>query len=235
MYWQSLWNLLPGWLLGLLTGLLTIGIADLWRSSRRRKMFKTAIRSELDFSLENLVYVAWDLEVHYGDFDDHTVEWLCPLMMKYGVERAQQTSVSAFPTEPGAWDKAKQYMDSFVNEPDERKQVISHIREEYEKARTSPSLRKLNLTVLASGSEAVRIMDTALQKKLLGIMRHLAYYNELVDESRFFLRATLSSDLSDRNRQIVEENLDGAYKTILREVKILLSRMDELIRDESLW
>jgi|GEM_PF-6713086 len=235
MYWQSLWNLLPGWLLGLLTGLLTIGIADQWRSSRRRKMFKTAIRGELDFSLEHLVWVVWNLLVHYGDFDDHTVKWLWPLITKYGVERTRRTSVSAFPTEPGAWDKVEQYMDSFVNNPGERQQVMSRMREKYEYARTSPSLRKQNLAVLAGSAEAIRIMDTPLQKKLLGIMRHMAYYNELVDESRFYFRATLSSDLSEENRLIVEGNLVGTYKTVLGQVKILLFKMDELVRDDSLW
>ena len=233
MNWQSLLNLLPGWFLGLLTSLLTIAVVDWWRFSRRRKMFKTAVRSELDFSLENLVWVVWKLSVRFGDFDDHTVEWLRPLITKYGVERARRTPVSAFPTEPGVWNKVEQYLDSFVNNPGERQQVLSHMRKKY--ARTAPSLRKLNLAVLSGGSEAVRIIDPALQKKLLEIVRHMAYFNETVDETRFYLRATLSSDLSEVNRQTVEGNLDGSYEAILRQAKILLSRTDELVRDDSLW
>ncbi len=233
MNWQSLLDLFPGWLLGLSSSLLTIVFADWLRSIRRRKMFKDAARSELDFCLDNLVWIVWKLSMRFGDLDDHTIKWLRPLVSKYGIARARQTAVSAFPVEPDMWDKFEQFLDSLVADPGKRQQLLEHMREKH--ARMALSLTKLNLAVLSGGTEALRIVDVALQKKLLGVMRHVAYYNKLVDESRFYFRLTLSSDLTEVNRKIVNDNLDGTYKVALRQVKMVLSNVDELVSDDSLW
>lgn len=233
MNWQSLLDLLPGWLLGLLSSLLTIACADWLRSSRRRKMFKDAAFSELEFSLDNLVWIVWKLSMRFGDLDDHTIKWLRPLVTKYGIERARSTSVSAFPVERDMWDKAEKFLDSLVKDPGKRQQLLSHMRVKH--ARMALSLSKLNLAVLSGGTEALRIIDVTLQKKLLGVMRHVSYYNNLVDETRYYFRLTLSSDLTEVNRKIVEGNLDGAYMAALRQAKMILSHVDGLVNDDSLW
>ena len=67
---------------------------------------------------------------------------------------------------------------------------------------------------MQSKLQFTQYLEESYARKLLNIVGHLDYYNEIVDESRWYFHETFNTDLDDANRNIIHSNLNRSYLII---------------------
>ena len=81
-------------------------------------------------------------------------------------------------------------------------------------------LKKFHAPLLDGKLGQLGAFDVQTQDVLFEIRTHLNIINEDIDQYRFYFNQTFNSGLSEQNRTLIRENIDGAYENIGQQARI---------------
>ena len=190
-----------GWALGLFSPI----INDYFTKNQHKREIENGLLIELGEIRYRLMCSVYVINSHFGTIDNDLLEWFKSTNKDYrGVY--QDTEVSKAITR-------------LLGLPIEEIGTLS-------KANSGGGLgvKKYETPFLDLKLSDLTIFDETFQNKILEIKSRLNLLNEEVETSRFYHEKTFDS-LSDINRQIICQNLNGSYKNIAGTARRLADRI----------
>lgn len=192
--------LIFGWLLGLLTP----PIAEAIRRRKDLSEIKRALLIELQELQFRLMATVYLIAKKMGQYDRTLLMWMKPILERYeGANRA---------------DRILQSITQGIALTDEQLKVIA------DHAAGNPNkglqLKKFHAPLLDGKLGQLGAFDVQTQNVLFEIRTHLNIINEDIDQYRFYFNQTFNSGLSEQNRTLIRENIDGSYENIGQQARI---------------
>ena len=209
--WTSILFLFLGWLLGLLSPVIT----DMIRSRRLMKEITKGILAELEEFRYDLVAKTYSLSLHVGSFDREFLKWVRSTMEDCKTVRYQDQKVRML---SGVTELLK-------CKDGDMQEVTEYFISDGTSAR---SLRKMELPFLDAKLDFISKFEINVQQNLLEIRTRVRTLNELIDESHEYLRMTFDSTISEENQERVQLNLDTSYVKINEQARLIADRIGKL-------
>lgn len=201
----NLASLLLGWLLGLLSPI----ISDAIKRRRENLQAKQAMRSELHEVSYKLALAAHSIDIHQGVVTRQSLEWLKKHLEGYaGI--LPSTSILEGARIQLSWS-------------DEQLQAYVAQTAKYTE---SLCLQKYGIPMIDSRVSALWSLENRLQRLLLEIRTGFDMLNDLVDRSRHYSDLTFTK-LEAENRKRVIENLEQTYSEYAKRARKLVEQSSE--------
>ena len=201
-------------ILGWLLGLFSPAIVDFIRDRREAKVIKTAIMSELDEFRYRLLLSVYLIEAKHGSLDHKFFEWAQSILVQYkGINSGESLLEAIGPL----LKLTKDEMDSYAQ-----------ITKERRKPNSGMSLKKNSLFLLETNVGALTKFDSIFRGQLLEIKTQVGFLNEIIDESRYYYKLSFQSDISSKNYEIAESEMNGSYKLYAsraRDIIVLIGKI----------
>lgn len=203
--WNELLALLLGWLLGLLSPL----ISDAIKHRRDVKQGRLAILSELDELAIVLTMAGYRSCQAAGLFNRENLEWVREIV------GSSEDRHKAF----------VETIDEMLEYSDDQLAALAAYSEASDQ--TSPMLQCYPAPLLDSRVAALWTFETEFQRKLLAIRRNLNLLDETVVQLRQYFRMTFEAQ-SQGNRSRIDSNIRQLYENYFERVKIVVNQIAEL-------
>ena len=181
-------------------------IVDAWRRRREVSEVRSALQVELGELQYRLAATVFNIQSGLGLLDKATLTWQRPIVAKYEGLNRSETLLAA--------------IDQMLALPDDKITLLSQMSKTVE-GRTI-GLGKLSAHLLNSKLPLLSSMDNETQCRLLEVRAHLNFFNEEVDQARFFHQLTFKTDGSGNlHKQVMQthkESLKNAASTARRVV-----------------
>ena len=205
----ELFLILFGWLLGLLSSVITAYVND----RRKSNKIKTGIRNELIELQHRLVLVVYFFNLDHGEINHEFLRWIKNHLSSYkGINKDEITEKSV----DCLLEKPENILQGFVTgQRDETKgKSVKHARTPY----------------LVSQLHNIGSFPSSEQSILLEILEHTQIYNETVDEAINYHSMTFNHNISGINREIIEKSLNEKYIQLARRSRIIVERIDAFFK-----
>ena len=201
----ELFLILFGWLLGILSGVITAYIDD----RRKFKKTKTVIRNELIELQYRLVLVVYLFNLDHGEINHELLRWIKNHLSSYdGINRI---------------DEVERSVDHLLEKPEnDLHGIVTSQRD----GRKGKSVKHARIPYLESQLHNIGSFSSHEQSILLEILEHTQIYNETVDEAKNFLSMTFDQVITGDNRRIVERSLKEKYIQLAKRSRIIVERVD---------
>lgn len=195
--------LVVGWVLGLIGS----SITDFIRDWRRVRLFKRAVRTELQELRVRLVGVVFQVAAHFGRIDRNLLQWLEAAMEGYSGALVGQL-VDFRPLLAATDEQLREMSDKL-------------------KATAGISLifRRYQLSFLDKHIDQLAHFDVAAQARLLDIRAQLGLLTEMVEEAQYFYRLTFQSSLADTAKDALDKNIDNSHELVAQRSKFLVEKI----------
>jgi len=204
--------ILLGWVLGLASPL----IVDEIRRWRERRDIRATLRTELHELQYRLALVAWQVQLRLGHLDRALFEWFWPIVLGYKGIYADQNLIAI----------AK----SLASVPPD--QLDQQIARAAETAKAPPGsalvLKKHAASFLDSRVSSFSSLESALVSRLSEIRTQLSFFNEDVDQARFYFQLTYNSGLTDENRDRALHSLSLVQKGAATRCREIVDQIKKL-------
>jgi hypothetical protein len=191
---QSILFLILGWLFGLLSP----AIVDEIRRRRQVSQIKASVLVELTEVRLKLAADAFSIFVHFGTWDRPMLEWFKSIFDLYSGSYADPKFIKA--------------TNEMLSCPDsDLSVIINHFKSPPHKAL---SIRSYFTPVMDSQVANFVIFNVDTQNLLTEIRTQLTFMNEIVEQAQFFYQKTFDSGVSEKNGEIIKNNLNEAYQKL---------------------
>ena len=207
----NIFYLLLGWILGLLSALISPILVDKIKKHFNKKEFKAGIFAELKELKYRLAVNVFQIISKYGTLDKDLLNWLRPL-----VEESK-----------GTYSKdSLDAIEKLLKFNDEHFKTLN----EYAKlhALSAISLKKYHLPFLDSKIGELSLFDMEFQNKIFEIRAQISFLNENIEQSQFFYEKTFDSTLNIENHKIINQNLRDSYQNISNNAKVIIDLISKL-------
>jgi len=208
--WDKVLFLFLGWLLGVLSPI----IVDAVRRRRELKEVKNALISELQelqFRLATTMYLT---SVRIGEYNRSFLQWFQPIIERYRGPLRSDNLVQSI---------AKQLTWS-----------VEQLAAAAERQKGNPNkgigLKTHRAPLLEAKIAQLGAFSTEFQNLLLDIHSRLNIVNEEIEQYRFYFRQTFSENLSELNRNLILENIQGSYQAVSVQARIICDLIDLAVK-----
>ncbi len=197
-----------GWLLGLLSPLIVLGI----RNELRRKEIKKGIAAELidaRFRMASVVYIT---TIRFGNYNRELVKWLILVFEGYQGENPSENLL-------GLLKEQLKLDDNQFSE------IVVHGKAD---PGAGLSVKKYRLPYLESKIAELSLFPQQFQRLALEILANLHLYNEEIEEARFYFKLTFESGISSENHERAFEGGSECYRNLGERAKIIVERISKI-------
>lgn len=207
---QQVILILIGWLTGVLS---TVGYEQ-YKRYLDGKNLKSAILSELKVLLPRLVLIYYVLITESGKYNKENLQWVYDNLSSY----EDKTIASKITSIKEKLEKLLEQNDISTNSTIDFKVVKSEV--EHIKSITL-SFSKESIVNFSLLSEELRLIIFDVRTKV-NIM------NELADRIDFFFKQTFVPEMSSKNYDIINNNIQSNYDDYLIQSKVVVERIKEV-------
>lgn len=213
---DNLLSLIAGWVLGILSSIIT----DTRKKRSQKKEIKRGILAELRETQIILVSNCYLLNHRFGIFDRDFLTWILPYYQKFRRIDSSNNYQSVI---------------DFINETlklnDEQiAELIYGLRQrEIQKkgGKSGLTLKKVFIPYADSKLGFLSLFEESFQRKILSIRRDIHFINEDIELAWYYFKKTFES-LSDRNYKLIDENLNTTYLDVAGKTKRLTDKIEEI-------
>ena len=211
---QQVILILIGWFMGTLS---TVGY-ELYKRYLDGKNLKTAILSELKELLPRLVFTYYVLIGKTGEYNKENLQWI-------------YDNLSSFK------DKSKAYKIESIKEKIgkllERNDILINSVIDSEAAKTEVEhIKSITLSFNKESTENFSLLSEELRLIIFDVRTKVNIMNELADRINFFFKQAFVPGMSDKNYEIIVNNIVSNYKVYLMQSKIVVERIKEIFELE---
>lgn len=204
-----------GWLLGILSAILsTLGI-DQIRKYIQKEDFKKGFLTELKESRSRLAAAVYLLSPHYGTYDRELLKWVHDI---YKEDAGATITLERI-----------EGLRKILELTDE--QISALAVQEAARPKTAMALKKYSLPFLNANINQIPSFDVKLQRLIIQIRGQLVVLNEEADNARFYYEKTFDMSLDERNREIINSNLDDCYENVREMSRRSADKITEVIKN----
>ena len=186
--------ILLGWLLGLLSPVITTAIKD----KREGEILKKALESELQELRYRLMLSVYLVQFKYGTLDHEFFEWAQSILTKYkGINSGDSLLKVLGPL----LKLGKNEMAMYVEKAKEK-----------EKPGSGLSLKKYSLSLLDTSMASFSKFDPIFRSHLLEIKTRIGFLNEIIDDTRYYYQLSFQNGISSENYAIANTNMINSHK-----------------------
>jgi len=197
---------------GSLLAVLTPIISSRFSIHFQREEIKKAINSELDNLRLRMARLSFRMTSKYGNFNREFLVWF--------KEQVQDTN--------GLLDlssESKTSIEELISSNEYRQNYIATTKSEKFNSVLSA---KYSLPFIESKLDFTQHLEISYTRKILNILGHLKYFNEIVDESRWFFRQTFDTNMTKDNWDMIQANLDRSYSIIGERAREIATEISSL-------
>lgn len=205
--WISFLGIAFGWLLGLLTPIIT----NKYQERKKAKSLKKSILCEIDELRITMAIVISCVESKFNGFSYELIDYLLVIYAKYNGKNEYK-------------DLEKQLKEMRKRSEDDLLEV-SEINQNIEVVR-SLSMKKYYLPYLQAKVNELSSLEDEFQRKSLELLRLLTLFNDNVEEGKFFYKLTFDSYLSEENHQIAKQSLNEKHKFLARQARTIVEKIN---------
>jgi hypothetical protein len=206
--WLSFLSVTFGWLLGLLTPIIT----NKYQEYKKAKSLKKSILYEIDELRMVMAQIIYLVESKYGGLNYALIDYILSVQAKYNGINKQYKNLTT-------------HLQKIRTMAEIDLQTINESRQEIEFGK-SLSLKKYYLPYLQSKINELSNQDDEFQRKSFKLLALLTTFNDNVEESKFFYKLTFDSKVSDENYQIVQQQLISLHQFLARQARAILDEIN---------
>lgn len=204
--WEKVLFLFLGWLLGMLSPI----VVDAIRRRREVKEVKKALLTELSDLQSRLANTVWLMSIRTGQYNRSFLEWFKPI-----IERNRYLH---------KLDNVLKSTTSHLEMSDEQLAVVAaHLSASEKKGL---GLKTHHAPLLDSKVGQLGSFPVEFQSILLEIHSRLIILNEEIEQYRFYFQQTFSSGISDINHTLIVENIEGTYRAVQQQARMICDFID---------
>ena len=221
MSWDNLLSLVAGWILGLLSSIIT----DKRKRRSQKKEVKRGILTELQETQIILIFTCDMLTQRFGGYDRNFLTWILPYFRKFGES-----------------DSSSQYDNNikFVNDTlaltdEEIKTQVEELRRrnlQQEGSKSGLTLKTMLLPYADSKISSLPLFKEDFQRQVLSIKRDTNAMNEDIELAWWYFKKTFES-LSDKNYQLIDANLNKTYLDLAGKTRRLADKIQKLLSENN--
>ena len=212
----DLWFLLLGWVLGLLSALISRVLPDIIKKHSDKKKLEIGIFTELKELKFRLAIIVFQIISKYGTLDKDLLNWLRPLVEE------SKGSFSKDLLDP--IEKLLKFDDDHFKKLNEYTKLH---------APSALSLKKYHLPFLDSKISELSLFDIEFQNRIFEIRTQINFLNQEVEHSKFLYEKTFDSTLNQENHKIIHQNLTNIYRHISTTARVIIDLISKLAGRES--
>jgi len=212
--YQQVILILIGWFTGIIS---TVGYEQ-YKRYLDRKNLKTAILSELKVLLPRLVLTYYTLIIKTRKYDKEKLQWVYDNLLLYE-DKTISLQIASIK------EKLKELLkrnDISINSDTDFKVAQSGV--EHIKSITL-SFSKENITYFSLLSDEFRLI-------IFDVRTKVNVLNDLADRIDFFFKQSFSPGMSNKNIEIIEDNIESNYNVYLMFSKVVIERIKEIFELE---
>ncbi len=211
---QQVILILIGWLTGVLS---TVGYEQ-YKRYLDGKNLKSAILSELKELLPRLVGIYYILINKTGDYNKENVQWA-------------YNNLSSFEDKSKAFkiESLKEKLGKLLEQNDIP--IESIINSETAKIEVE-HIKSIILSFNKESIEKFSLLNEELRLIIFDVRTKVNIMNELADIIMFYCKQTFMPGMSDKNHEIIVNNIISNYKTYIVQSKIVVERIKEIFELE---
>src|SRR6266487_5073237 len=184
-------------ILGWLLGLLSPQLVDLIQKPYRRALIKRSLSVELLELRPKLAALVYLLTSQTGDLNRTSIQWIQKMM---GDKKRPDSEMTV-----------AEGLSLYLSFTDEQIQMATQVRAN---PRDNLTLHKATLPFLTSQVTSLSLFSPEFQRLALEIQANLAVFNQDIDFISFNFQKTFDSNLSTRNHEALQTNMETARSSI---------------------
>lgn len=197
-----------GWVLGLASPI----IVDHLKRLREEREIRAALQAELGELRYRFAIVVLTIEMRLGLAERLSLTWLRPIVAEYeGVNRSEHLL---------------KYIEQTLALSDEQIKILN------DATKAAPErtmgLRKYSAPLLESKLSSLSSMDIELQSRLMEVRVHLNFFNEEVDQSRYFHQLTFTTSESEFQNDQAVRALIETQKNAAARARTIVENIDKI-------
>lgn len=212
--YQQVILILIGWLTGIIS---TFGYEQ-YKRYLDRKNLKTTILSELKALLPRLVLTYYTLIVKTRKYDKEKLKWVYDNLLLYE-DKAISIQISSIKEKLKELLKRNDISTNSVMDFDLEDSGVEHIKS------ITLSFSKENITYFSLLSDEFRLI-------LFDVRTKVNTLNDLADRIDFFFKQSFSPGMSNKNMEIIKNNIESNYNVYLIFSKAVIERIKEIFELE---
>jgi len=182
--------------LGSLLGFLLTLLLQRINRKKRSKEFKESLSLEFQEVIPQLAGTHYLVKDALGELNLDVVKWTHSMLSKF----------------PKGQEKLLKSIGRLLKRTDDDFKALAS-QTKTSKKRTM-SIKKITLPFLQQNFCSISLLDSDLQRSVAGIQRNVNSLNEEIDLYSFYFKKTFDSSLNARNYELVNRNIDHAYRAI---------------------
>ena len=211
--WKDLLLVLFSAIFGWLLGLLTLVITTYFNDKTKFKRIKSGICNELIELQHRLVLSAVGYNLDHGKFDHEFLRWVKVHCSSYkGINKDESI---------------EKLVDSCLGMSEEALQIFVIGQRDETKGK---SVKHARIPFLESQLSSIGLFSSDEQTILLEILAHVKIFNETADEAKVYFSRTFDPNIIGENRQIIETSLSEKYIQLARRSRIIADRIDAFFK-----
>ena len=211
---EKIYYVIIGWALGILN----IFLVEQYKRYLDGKNLKSAILSELKELLPRLVLIYYILINKTGDYNKENVQWV-------------YNNLSSFEDKSKAFkiESLKEKLGKLLEQNDIP--IESIINSETAKIEVE-HIKSITLSFNKESIEKFSLLSEELRLIIFDVRTKVNIMNELADIINFYFKQTFMPGMSDKNHEIIVNNIISNYKTYIVQSKIVVERIKEIFELE---
>ena len=211
---QQVILILIGWSMGVLN---TIGY-ELCKRYLDGKNLKTAILSELKELLPRLVLAYYVLIKKTGDYNKENLQWVYNNLSSYE-DKSKALKIESLKEKLGKLLEQNDMLIKSIINSETAKIEVEHIK-------------SITLSFNKESIEKFSLLSKELRLILFDVRTKVNIMNELADRINFFFKQSFVPGMSDKNYEIIDNNIISNYKVYLIQSKVVVERIKEIFELE---
>jgi len=211
---QQVILILIGWFMGTLS---TAGY-ELYKGYLDGKRLKTAILSELKELLPRLVLAYYVLIKKTGDQNKENVQWVYNNLSSFE-DKSKALKIESLKEKLGKLLEQNDILIKSIINSETVKNEVEHIK-------------RINLSFNKESIEKFSLLSEEFRLIIFDVRTKVNIMNELADVIYFYFKQSFMPGMSDKNHEIINNNIISNDKAYLIQSKIVVERIKEIFELE---
>lgn len=182
------------------------------------KNLKTAILSELKELLPRLVLAYYVLIEKTGDYNKENLQWVYNNLSSYE-DKSKALKIESLKEKLGKLLEQNDMLIKSIINSETAKIEVEHIK-------------SITLSFNKESIEKFSLLSKELRLIIFDVRTKVNIMNELADRINFFFKQSFVPGMSDKNYEIIDNNIISNYKVYLIQSKVVVERIKEIFELE---
>lgn len=205
--WMSFLGIAFGWLLGLLTPIIT----SKYQERKKAKSLKKSILCEIDELRITMAQVIYLVESKFDGINYELIDYILAIYAKSNAK--------------SEYEHLEIQLKNIRKKSENELLIVKKIKENEEFSK-SLSMKKYYLPYLEAKINELSSLEDEFQRKSLELLRLLALFNDNVEEGKFFYKLTFDGNLSEGNHQIAQQVLNENHQFLARQARKIVEKIN---------